>query len=129
MDQSKDLFIPQIGIIMCQSWEMAGNRKSLLFSTPAVTGKDTPLHGYAVVSHKEVQEVICDKLSLTEIRGHSMIISGESLGGGHAKAGVGPCAEDRDSSWGWKGGKGSHARTQGAAQRCQPEARSVQNQL
>lgn len=132
MDQSKDLFITQISIIYHVSIMGDGGkqRKSLPFRTLAVMGKDTPLHRYAVVSHKAVKEVICDKLSLLkEIRENSMTISG---GGGVAMPRQEwACVQrtQRQQLGFGRGGKGCHARTQGAAQRCQLEARGDQTQL
>lgn len=69
--------------------------------------KDTPLHGYAMVSHKVVKEVICDNLSLLmERRGNSMTISGESGEGGwrpsQGRSGL-VCRGHGDSSWGLEG--------------------------
>lgn len=118
MDQSKDLFITQISIIYHVSIMGDGGkqRKSLPFRTLAVMGKDTPLHRYAVVSHKAVKEVICDKLSLLkEIRENSMTISGGG-GGGHAKAGVGLCAEDTETAVGvWKRRQGLPCKDSGSS--------------
>lgn len=77
--------------------------------------EDTPLHGYAVVSHKAVKEVICANLSLlTERRGNSLTISGR--GRGHAKAGVGLCAENTETAVGvWKGRQGQPCKDSGSS--------------